>query len=155
MRKDVALIRKKIDAVNKELKPLGYTCQKKVILSLPIHIPLFLWNYRFLQLILVWIQNGVAESSWCPDLSQEREYKEALEAFNEKNKEKVQLVNKLMEVSPALKSLSIDTVKYVKSRALFDICPSEKMFVFLWVLSFCSAGGWKWEDEDEEAGGAG
>ncbi|XP_030453802.1 uncharacterized protein LOC115664233 [Syzygium oleosum] len=57
MRKDVALVRKKIDAVNKELKPLGYTCQKK-----------------------------------------EREYKEALEAFNEKNKEKVQLVNKLMEL---------------------------------------------------------
>ncbi|XP_048127646.1 probable DNA double-strand break repair Rad50 ATPase isoform X1 [Rhodamnia argentea] len=56
MRKEVALVRKKIDAVNKELKPLGHTCQKK-----------------------------------------EREYKEALEAFNEKNKEKVQLVNKLME----------------------------------------------------------
>lgn len=32
-------------------------------------------------------------------LSQEREYKEALEAFNEKNKEKVQLITKLMEVS--------------------------------------------------------
>ncbi|EOY08146.1 Family of Uncharacterized protein function isoform 2, partial [Theobroma cacao] len=29
MRKDVALVRKKIDAVNKELKPLGHTCQKK------------------------------------------------------------------------------------------------------------------------------
>ena len=57
MRKEVALVRKKIDAVNKELKPLGYTCQKK-----------------------------------------EKEYKEALEAFNEKNKEKVQLVNKLMEL---------------------------------------------------------
>ncbi|XP_039158615.1 probable DNA double-strand break repair Rad50 ATPase isoform X1 [Eucalyptus grandis] len=56
MRKEVALVRKKIDAVNKELKPLGHTCQKK-----------------------------------------EREYKEALEAYNEKNKEKVLLVNKLME----------------------------------------------------------
>lgn len=32
-------------------------------------------------------------------LSQEREYKEALEAFNEKNKEKVQLITRLMEVS--------------------------------------------------------
>lgn len=30
---------------------------------------------------------------------QEREYKEALEAFNEKNREKVQLITKLMEVS--------------------------------------------------------
>ncbi|MBA0760576.1 hypothetical protein Gotri_023309 [Gossypium trilobum] len=57
MRKEVAQVRKKIDAVNKELKPLGNTCQKK-----------------------------------------EREYKEALDAFNEKNKEKVQLITKLMEL---------------------------------------------------------
>ncbi|XP_039042049.1 probable DNA double-strand break repair Rad50 ATPase isoform X3 [Hibiscus syriacus] len=57
MRKEVAVVRKKIDAVNKELKPLGNTCQKK-----------------------------------------EREYKEALEAFNDKNKEKVQLITKLMEI---------------------------------------------------------
>ncbi|KAK4582908.1 hypothetical protein RGQ29_025894 [Quercus rubra] len=56
MRKEVAVVRKKIDAVNKELKPLGHTCQKK-----------------------------------------EKEYKEALEAFNDKNKEKVQLITKLME----------------------------------------------------------
>ncbi|XP_048226082.1 ankyrin repeat domain-containing protein 30A isoform X1 [Ricinus communis] len=56
MRKEVALVRKKIDAVNKELKPLGHTVQKK-----------------------------------------EKEYKEALEAFNDKNKEKVQLITKLME----------------------------------------------------------
>ncbi|XP_043689045.1 uncharacterized protein LOC122640019 isoform X2 [Telopea speciosissima] len=58
MRKDVSSIRKKIDTVNKELKPLGLSCQKK-----------------------------------------EKEYKEALEAFNEKNKEKAQLITKLMEVS--------------------------------------------------------
>ncbi|KAE8657795.1 growth-regulating factor 4-like [Hibiscus syriacus] len=57
MRKEVAQVRKKIDAVNKDRKPLGHTCQKK-----------------------------------------EREYKEALEAFNEKNKEKVQLITKLMEL---------------------------------------------------------
>lgn len=57
MRKEVAHLRKKIDAVNKELKPLGLTCQKK-----------------------------------------EREFKEAREAFNEKNKEKLQLVDKLMEL---------------------------------------------------------
>ncbi|KAL2453451.1 Family of unknown function (DUF662) [Abeliophyllum distichum] len=57
MKKEVAVVRKKIDAVNKELKPLGQTCQKK-----------------------------------------EREYKEALEAFNDKNKEKVQLITKLMEL---------------------------------------------------------
>ncbi|XP_027349642.1 structural maintenance of chromosomes protein 1A-like isoform X3 [Abrus precatorius] len=57
MRKEVALVRKRIDSVNKELKPLGHTCQKK-----------------------------------------EKEYKEALEAFNEKNKEKVQLITRLMEL---------------------------------------------------------
>ncbi|XP_022142637.1 uncharacterized protein LOC111012700 [Momordica charantia] len=57
MRKEVSFIRKKIDLVNKELKPLGLTCQKK-----------------------------------------EREYKEVLELFNEKNREKSQLVAKLMEL---------------------------------------------------------
>jgi len=93
-------------------------------------------------LILVWIQNGVAESPWCPDLSQEREYKEALEAYNEKNKEKVLLVNKLMEVSPALRSIWIDTVKHVKSRGLFSIFAYlRKRLFFLWAFSFCSAGG--------------
>ncbi|KAL4182504.1 hypothetical protein AMTRI_Chr11g150450 [Amborella trichopoda] len=57
MRKDVAGLRKRIDAVNKELKPLGYSCQRK-----------------------------------------EREYREAVEAFNERNKEKSQLIAKLMEL---------------------------------------------------------
>jgi uncharacterized coiled-coil DUF342 family protein len=68
MRKEVAMVRKKIDSVNKELKPLGHTVQKK-----------------------------------------EREYKEALEAFNEKNREKVQLITRLMEVSQQmLKSLFVE-----------------------------------------------
>ncbi|CAN1275841.1 hypothetical protein LINPERPRIM_LOCUS15832 [Linum perenne] len=58
MRKEVSFVRKKIDSVNKELKPLGHSVQKK-----------------------------------------EKEYKDALEAFNDKNKEKVQLITKLMEVS--------------------------------------------------------
>lgn len=40
-------------------------------------------------------------------LSQEREYKEALEAFNDKNKEKVQLITKLMEVGDAVLSLFV------------------------------------------------
>ncbi|GLT63836.1 hypothetical protein SLA2020_363690 [Shorea laevis] len=57
MRKEVAMLRKRIDTVNRELRPLGLSCQKK-----------------------------------------EREYKEVLEAFNEKNKEKSQLVGKLMEL---------------------------------------------------------
>ncbi|WOL00835.1 hypothetical protein Cni_G09548 [Canna indica] len=56
-RKEVSAIRKKIDAVNRELKPLGHNCLKK-----------------------------------------EKEYKEALEAFNGKSREKAQLVNKLMEL---------------------------------------------------------
>ncbi|CAM8931059.1 hypothetical protein QQ045_023601 [Rhodiola kirilowii] len=57
MRKDVTTVRKRIDQVNKDLKPLGLACVKK-----------------------------------------EKEYKEALDAFNEKNKEKVQLITKLMEL---------------------------------------------------------
>lgn len=57
MKKELSLVRKKVDSVNKELKPLGLTCQKK-----------------------------------------EKEYKDALEAFNEKNKEKVQLITRLMEL---------------------------------------------------------
>ncbi|XP_058739087.1 uncharacterized protein LOC131610993 isoform X3 [Vicia villosa] len=57
MRKEVSVVRKRIDSVNKELKPLGISCQKK-----------------------------------------EKEYKDALEAFNDKNREKVQLITKLMEL---------------------------------------------------------
>ncbi|GAB2234849.1 hypothetical protein Droror1_Dr00004116 [Drosera rotundifolia] len=57
MRKEVAFIRKRIDTVNKELRPLGLACQKK-----------------------------------------EREYRETLEAFNEKSREKGHLVAKLMEL---------------------------------------------------------
>ncbi|KAK7324878.1 hypothetical protein VNO77_28779 [Canavalia gladiata] len=57
MRREIAIVRKKIDTVNKELKPLGQTCQRK-----------------------------------------EREYTEALEVFNEKNREKAQLVTKLVEL---------------------------------------------------------
>ncbi|WRX12275.1 RAB6-interacting golgin - like 1 [Theobroma cacao] len=63
LRKEVAMVRKKIDMANRELKPLGQSCQKKI-------------------------------SAWV----QEKEYKEALEAFNEKNKEKAQLVTTLMEM---------------------------------------------------------
>ncbi|KAL9228553.1 hypothetical protein vseg_004118 [Gypsophila vaccaria] len=57
MRKEVAFLRKRIDTLNKDLKPLGLTCQKK-----------------------------------------EKEYKDLLDAFNEKSKEKAQLVAKLMEM---------------------------------------------------------
>ncbi|KAK4797559.1 hypothetical protein SAY86_029885 [Trapa natans] len=55
--KEVASVRKKIDIVNRELKPLGLSCQKK-----------------------------------------EKEYREAMDAFNEKSKEKAQLTTALMEL---------------------------------------------------------
>uniref|UniRef100_A0A5B7B103 RAB6-interacting golgin n=1 Tax=Davidia involucrata TaxID=16924 RepID=A0A5B7B103_DAVIN len=57
MRKEVAIVRKKVDVVNRDLKQLGLNCQKK-----------------------------------------EKEYKDAIEAFNDKNKEKAQLITKLMEL---------------------------------------------------------
>lgn len=91
MRKEVSQIRKRIDVLDKEIKPLGATAQKK-----------------------------------------EREYKEALDAFNEKNKVKVQLVNRLVELvteseKMRMKKLeelsnSIDTMrpKDLKSTLSFD-----------------------------------
>ncbi|KAL1224335.1 hypothetical protein V5N11_035454 [Cardamine amara subsp. amara] len=57
MRKEVGMIRKKIDMANREIKSLSQSCQKK-----------------------------------------EKEYKEILEAFDEKNKEKAHLVSILMEL---------------------------------------------------------
>ncbi|KAL4288372.1 hypothetical protein AHAS_Ahas19G0279600 [Arachis hypogaea] len=57
LRKEVAIVRKKIDLAIRDLKPLGQNYQKK-----------------------------------------EKEYKEALEAFNEKNKEKSHLVTTLVEL---------------------------------------------------------
>lgn len=38
MRNDVSAIRKKIDAVSKELKPLGHICQKKVMARGRVHL---------------------------------------------------------------------------------------------------------------------
>ncbi|KAJ0255263.1 RAB6-interacting golgin [Hirschfeldia incana] len=57
MRKEVGMVRKKIDMANRDIKSLSQSCQKK-----------------------------------------EKEYKETLEAFNEKNKEKTHLVSMLMEL---------------------------------------------------------
>ncbi|XP_072950264.1 uncharacterized protein [Typha angustifolia] len=56
-KKEIAAIRKKIDAINRELKHRGQSCLQK-----------------------------------------EKEYKEALEVFNRKNKAKAQLINKLVEL---------------------------------------------------------
>ncbi|KAK6138038.1 hypothetical protein DH2020_028234 [Rehmannia glutinosa] len=57
MRKEVAIVRKKIDLANRDLKSLGNICQKK-----------------------------------------EKEYKEAMEVFQEKNNEKAQLTTTLVEL---------------------------------------------------------
>ncbi|XP_056860697.1 uncharacterized protein LOC130509100 [Raphanus sativus] len=65
-RKEVLMIRKKIDSVYKELRPLSYSVQKK-----------------------------------------QREYKEAVDAFNEKNLEKVQLITKLMELAGESENLRL------------------------------------------------
>ncbi|KAL6327264.1 hypothetical protein AAG906_017821 [Vitis piasezkii] len=73
LRKEVAVVRKKIDMANRDIKPLGQSCQKK-----------------------------------------EKEYKEALEAFNEKNREKAQLVTTLMERKLRMKKLE-DLSKHVDS----------------------------------------
>ncbi|KAL5717118.1 hypothetical protein ACHQM5_010187 [Ranunculus cassubicifolius] len=70
LRKEVAIVRKKIDTLNKDLKPLGQSCQKK-----------------------------------------EREYKEALEVFNEKNKEKALLITKLMELVSESESLRMQKLE--------------------------------------------
>ncbi|CAF1700201.1 unnamed protein product [Brassica oleracea var. botrytis] len=65
-RKEVLMIRKKIDSVYKELRPLSYSVQKK-----------------------------------------QREYKEAVDAFNEKNLEKIQLITKLMELAGESENLRL------------------------------------------------
>ncbi|GAB2213577.1 hypothetical protein Droror1_Dr00017887 [Drosera rotundifolia] len=61
LKKEVSRIHKKIDAVSKELKPLGVVVQKK-----------------------------------------EKKYRDVLDLFNEKSKEKVQLINRLVEVRRTL-----------------------------------------------------
>ncbi|KAL0662612.1 hypothetical protein Bca4012_099449 [Brassica carinata] len=68
MRKEVGMVRKKIDMANRDIKSLAQSCQKKFCLT---------------------------EEN---DVDQEKEYKETLEAFNEKNKEKTHLVSMLMEL---------------------------------------------------------
>ncbi|KAK4440634.1 hypothetical protein Salat_0398300 [Sesamum alatum] len=69
-RKEVAVIRKRIDLINRELKPLGQSCGKK-----------------------------------------EKEYKEAIEAFNEKNKEKGELIGKLLELVSESEKLRLEKLE--------------------------------------------
>ncbi|KAG9158130.1 hypothetical protein Leryth_000288 [Lithospermum erythrorhizon] len=57
LRKEVSIVRKRVDLVNRDIKSLGQSCLKK-----------------------------------------EKEYREVLETYNEKNKEKSELLTKLMEL---------------------------------------------------------
>lgn len=131
MRKEVSWVRKKIDSVNKELKPLGATVQKKVKNTFQDHL-LHPITSCYKKLVFTKPKLKTPKSQLnrflgsdkrfdiarfgftksqnlkthvfvcicvCNDLKQEREYKEALDTFNEKNREKVQLITKLMEVS--------------------------------------------------------
>ncbi|XP_075521283.1 uncharacterized protein LOC142554499 [Primulina tabacum] len=80
MRKEVAIIRKRIDLINRELKPLGLGCQKK-----------------------------------------EKEYKEAIEAFNEKNREKSQLICKLVELVTESEKLRLNKLEQL-SKNINSLC---------------------------------
>ncbi|XP_030526721.1 uncharacterized protein LOC115738275 isoform X1 [Rhodamnia argentea] len=76
LRKEVATVRKKIDVVIRELKPLGQSCQKK-----------------------------------------EKEYKEAMEAFNEKSKEKALLMTTLMELLSESEKLRMKKLEELSKNA--------------------------------------
>lgn len=85
MRKEISAIRKRVDAINRELKPLGQSCQRKV-------------NECGFGIFVNLIFLADSSDHWLFLLLQEREFKEALEAYNEKNKEKAMFVSKLVEV---------------------------------------------------------
>lgn len=51
LRKDVSVVRKKIDTLNKELKPLGLSCQRKVKILQLIFLYITLFASRQLLLI--------------------------------------------------------------------------------------------------------
>ncbi|CAD5325642.1 unnamed protein product [Arabidopsis thaliana] len=72
MRKEVGMVRKKIDMANRDIKSLAQSCQKK-----------------------------------------EKEYKDTLEAFNEKNKEKAHLVSMLMELLAESERLRIKKLEEI------------------------------------------
>ncbi|MBA0712985.1 hypothetical protein Golax_012050 [Gossypium laxum] len=50
MRKDIAFLRKKIDTANRELKPLGQSCQKKVQT---------LFSLLIIKMIVKWAIEGI------------------------------------------------------------------------------------------------
>lgn len=73
MRKEVAVICKRVELINRDVKLFGVNCQKK-----------------------------------------EKEYKEAIEAFNEKNREKGQLIAKLAEL--------VTESEKLRSKKLEELC---------------------------------
>lgn len=105
-RREVETIRKRIDKVNRQLKPLGKNCLKKVRTPLCFFF-LFCCFFFFFSNIAVHtcllrrIQpHAPGVNPFFPSKNkQEKEYKACLEAYNEKSNEKATLVNRLMEVS--------------------------------------------------------
>ena len=80
MRKDVSEVRKKIDAINKELKPLGHTCQKKVTqLGFLPHSDVNVYCYAC-AIMDQFVR--VCDEFWVCNLSQKKKYRVALEFFN-------------------------------------------------------------------------
>lgn len=96
MRKEVSTVRRRLDLANRELKSLAQICQKKV---------------RFLSSLL-FIDHFRKQNQFFYSLHfvQEREYKEVLEAFQEKNKEKAQLTTALVEVKPKLRIPKLERI---------------------------------------------
>ncbi|CAN7060794.1 unnamed protein product [Brassica rapa subsp. trilocularis] len=101
MRKEISAIRKRVDAIHRELKPLGQSCQKK-----------------------------------------EKEFKEALEAYNEKNKEKAMFVNKLVELvteSEKLRMTKLEELSKSIDISLINMPPSCLFALYRFSIVF-SAG---------------
>lgn len=173
MRKEVAQVRKKIDSVNRDLKPLGQSCQKKVkpfisYLNLDnkvwcsqifmCHVSASIKDYMsYFVRIYLWIRIRIRIWIWIWIwiISQEKEYKDALEAYNEKNKEKVQLISKLMEVSfdMDLKHISQFSIHIFS----FQVLTCLSLSFFLGYVSGCAMGddlnswwvkvrGWGWRN---------
>lgn len=138
-RKEVAAVRKRIDVVNRELKPLGQSCLKKVRLLLNCLPQLNIKTFFQYFLILLWLRS-IHVCLWM----KEKEYKHALEAFNEKNKEKAQLINKLMEVHFFFFCLLCRFNLHIINT--FD-------FNYPCVFDIWAAGGGERTAENEEAGG--
>ena len=109
-KQEVADIRKKIEVVDRELRPIKQLCEKKVLYC----------DILFtLQISRIWAAAKHALVWFC-FFPQEKELKDALETYNEKSKIKTDLVGRLMDVSfltpHLLRQLFI--IIYVKSHTI-------------------------------------